>query len=84
MIATKTMNSFFVGLVQISSYTALGSLHGRLWFYGIALGLGASAGTWIGKTFLKKVSGNTFRIFVIIVMAISGLLMILKQLYKIF
>jgi uncharacterized membrane protein YfcA len=84
MIATKTMNSFFVGLVQISSYTALGSLHGRLWFYGIALGLGASAGNWIGKTFLKKVSGNTFRIFVIIVMAISGLLMILKQLYKIF
>lgn len=42
------MNSFFVGLVQITSYTALGSLHGKLWIYGIVLGLGASAGSWIG------------------------------------
>ncbi|MGN6541492.1 MAG: sulfite exporter TauE/SafE family protein [Ginsengibacter sp.] len=80
MIATKTMNSFFVGLVQISSYTALGSLHGKLWFYGIALGLGASLGNWIGKRFLKKVSGNTFRIFVILIMVISGVIMIVKQL----
>lgn len=80
MIATKTMNSFFVGLAQISSYTALGALHGKLWFYGIALGLGESLGNWIGKTFLKKVSGNTFRVFVIVVMAVSGVIMIVKQL----
>lgn len=79
MIATKTVNSFFVGLVQITSYAALGSLKGDLWMYGIILGIGASAGNWIGKTFLKKVSGNLFRKFVIAVMAISGIVMIAKQ-----
>jgi uncharacterized protein len=80
MIVTKTVNSFFVGLVQIASYTAIGSLHGELWLYGIILGLGASSGNWIGKRFLKKMSGNTFRVFVIIVMVVSGLIMIARQL----
>lgn len=32
MIATKTINSFLTGLVQISSYAALGSLTNKLWF----------------------------------------------------
>jgi uncharacterized protein len=84
MIATKTINSFFVGLVQITSYTALGSLHGNLWLYGIVLGAGASSGNWIGKIFLKKVSGSMFRKFVIIIMVVSGCIMIAKQLIKYF
>ncbi|MEO8719563.1 MAG: sulfite exporter TauE/SafE family protein [Ginsengibacter sp.] len=80
MIATKTVNSFFIRLVQIGSYTILGSLHDDLWLYGIILGAGASLGNWVGKKFLRKVSGKTFRVFVLVVMAISGLLMIVKQL----
>jgi hypothetical protein len=79
MIATKTMNSFFVGLAQISSYAALGSLKGELWLYGIALGMGASVGNWIGKTLLKKFSNELFRKFVIAVMVISGIMMLIKQ-----
>ena len=80
MIVTKTVNSLFVGLVQVASYAAIGSLHGKLWLYGIILGLGASSGNWIGKRFLKKMSSNTFRIFVIIVMVVSGLIIIARQL----
>ncbi|GGI23363.1 MULTISPECIES: sulfite exporter TauE/SafE family protein [Pedobacter] len=83
MIATKTINSFFVGLVQVSSYTALGSLTGNLWLYGLVLGLGASVGNWIGKRFLKKLSGEAFRKWVIVIMVISGVLMLVKQLGKI-
>jgi uncharacterized membrane protein YfcA len=82
MIATKTVNSFFVGLVQISSYTALGNLKGELWIYGIVLGIGASLGNWIGKKFLKKISGKQFRIIVIIVMVGSGIALIAKQVNK--
>jgi uncharacterized protein len=81
MIATKTMNSFFVGLVQISSYTALGSLKGNLWVYGIILGIGASAGNWVGKTYLHKVSGDLFRKLVIAVMVLSGIIMIVKHIW---
>jgi uncharacterized protein len=80
MIATKTMNSFFVGLVQISSYTALGSLTENHWIHGLILGFGASVGNWIGKKFLRKLSNQAFRKWVIAVMVISGLVMIIKQL----
>jgi uncharacterized protein len=80
MIATKTINSFFIGLVQIATYSALGSLKGNLWLYGLVLGIGASAGNWIGKTFLSKVSNALFRKLAIAVMVISGLIMIIKQL----
>lgn len=78
MIATKTVNSFIIGLVQITSYTALGSLQGRLWLYGIILGAGAAVGNWLGKRYLKKMSSNTFRVFVIIIMVVSGVLMVMK------
>ncbi|MET3115406.1 putative membrane protein YfcA [Pedobacter sp. CG_S7] len=80
MIATKTANSFLVGLVQISSYTALGSLKGKLWIYGIVLGLGASMGNWIGKLYLKKITNTFFRKLVIAVMVISGIVLIVKSL----
>jgi uncharacterized protein len=80
MIATKTINSFFIGLVQIATYSALGSLKGNLWLYGLVLGIGASAGNWIGKTFLSKVSNALFRKLAIAVMVISGVIMIVKQL----
>lgn len=76
MIATKTANSFFIGLVQISSYAGLGMLSGNLWVYGLAMGLGASVGNWIGKRLLKKVSGDIFRKLVIGMMVLSGILMI--------
>jgi hypothetical protein len=82
MIATKTINSFFIGLAQVSSYAALGSLKGKLWFWGIVMGIGASAGNWLGKRFLKKMSNEMFRKWVIAVMVLSGILMIVKQVGK--
>lgn len=84
LIVTKTVNSFFVGLVQISTYTILGALHGNLWLYGIVLGLGATAGNGIGKKFLHRLTGSLFRIFVIAIMVLSGILLIFKQLQKFF
>ncbi|HWV29001.1 MAG TPA: sulfite exporter TauE/SafE family protein [Dyadobacter sp.] len=79
MIATKTMNSFLIGLAQISSYAALGALKGKLWLWGLALGLGASAGNWLGKRFLKKLSNEGFRKWAIAMMVLSGIIMIAKQ-----
>jgi uncharacterized membrane protein YfcA len=80
LIATKTINSFFIGLIQITTYSALGSLKGNLWFYGIILGIGASVGNWVGKTFLKKITNALFKKIVIAVMVISGITMIVRQL----
>lgn len=79
MIATKTANSFLVGLVQISTYTAFGTLQGKLWIFGLVLGIGATLGNWLGKIFLEKISNKLFRQFVIWVMVISGAIMIMRS-----
>lgn len=83
-IATKTANSFLMGLSQIGSYTFFGLLHDQLWIYGIALGLGATLGNIIGKKFLSNMKSSTFRKLVIVLMVVSGILLIYGQLEKAF
>ncbi len=80
LIATKTVNSFFLGISQLGSYTFFGLLYPELWIYGIALGLGAIIGNIIGKRFLSKMKSTTFRKLLIILMVISGILLIYNQL----
>lgn len=80
MIATKTANSFFMGVVQIGTYTFLGALYGDLWIFGIVLGLGATAGNLVGKKLLSSMTDTTFRKYVLAVMVISGIYMIISKL----
>ncbi|MTB51990.1 sulfite exporter TauE/SafE family protein [Lewinella sp. W8] len=79
IIATKTANSFLMGLSQLGSYTFFGLLTAQYWAYGIALGLGATLGNILGKRYLKKMSDLTFRRWVIALMVISGGLLIATQ-----
>lgn len=79
MIATKTANSFFMGVVQIGTYSFLGALYGDLWILGIVLGLGATAGNLVGKKLLSSMTDETFRKYVLAVMVISGAYMILNK-----
>ncbi|WGK64626.1 sulfite exporter TauE/SafE family protein [Croceiramulus getboli] len=78
LIATKTANSFFVGLIQIGSYSFFGLLSGALWGYGTALGLGAIVGNILGKQLLKSMKPITFRRWVIAIMVVSGLLLLFQ------
>ena len=80
LIATKTANSFLMGLSQIGSYSFFGLLQNEYWAYGLALGLGATVGNVAGKKFLSKMKSSTFRKLLITLMAISGLLLIVRQL----
>lgn len=80
MVGTKTINSFMAGLVQLGAYSYFGSLPGDLWLSGVLVALGAGLGSYVGKSFLRKIDSKTFRKIVIAVMAISGLAMIYKQL----
>lgn len=79
LIATKTANSFFLGIAQISSYTFFGLLTTENWIYGISLGLGATVGSIIGKGYLKKMKSEQFRLFVILAMVLSGIVMIIRN-----
>lgn len=83
LIATKTANSFLMGLSQIVSYAFFGLLHSELWVYGISLGIGATVGNLVGKRFLVNMKSSTFRKFVIALMVISGILLIYGQLKNI-
>lgn len=84
LIATKTANSFFVGIVQIASYTFFGILTLKIWVYGFILGLGAVIGNIIGKRFLAGISISQFRIMLLILMVISGLIMIIRNVHVLF
>lgn len=79
MIATKTANSFVMGLSQLGSYTFFGLLTGQYWIYGLVLGLGATIGNILGKRYLKKMSDVSFRRWVIGLMVVSGLILIVTQ-----
>ncbi len=79
LVATKTANSFLMGLSQLGSYTFFGLLDRELWIYGIALGLGATLGNIIGKRFLTGMKSITFRRILLAFMFISGILLIYGQ-----
>ncbi len=83
LIGTKSINSFFIGLAQVSSYTVFGLLTPELWIYGFTLGIGATVGNLIGKNLLKKMTHVLFRKFVIVIMVISGCLLLYKSLVTI-
>lgn len=82
LIATKTANSFFIGISQISSYTFFRLLYNEYWIYGISLGLGATIGNILGKKFLSGIKSTTFRKLLILLMVISGTFLIYGQLAK--
>lgn len=84
LIATKTANSFFVGIVQIGSYTFFGVLTAKLWVYGLVLGLGAVVGNVIGKRFLAGMSVQQFRVMLILLMVVSGVIMMVQNIKVLF
>lgn len=83
LIGTKTVNSFLAGMAAIGAYTWFGALHGRLWLFGLAFGVGAGVGNVVGKVALGKISSETFRKLVIAMMVASGLFMIGQQIAEI-
>lgn len=76
LIATKTANSFFMGMAQLGGYSFFGLLREEYWGYGIILGLGAVLGNIIGKRLLGNISAEGFRILLLIFMVLSGFLLI--------
>jgi uncharacterized protein len=81
MVATKTINSFVAGLFQIGTYSVFGVLPRELWGYGVAIGIAAGLGSYIGKRILGGMESKVFRRVVIAVMVVSGMALIYRQLF---
>lgn len=80
MIATKAVNSFFVDFIKIGTYASFGAMTPELWYYGLAVGIGGGAGTWLGKRFLAHLSDRRFRQLVVWMMFAAGVVLLLKGL----
>lgn len=78
LTGTKTMNSFLMGLSQITSYTLFGLLTPTLWAYGLTLGAGAVVGNLVGKRWLDCISDVRFKQGLVVFMVFSGVLMVSK------
>jgi len=78
LIATKAVNSFLLAIAQLSFYTFFGALYGNMWYYGLSIGVGASLGNYLGKFLLQKISDKSFRLILVIFMALSGVIILLK------
>ena len=76
LVGTKGAQSFFMGIGQITAYSAFGLLSDRVWLYGLCLGLGASLGNYIGKRLLYRISEKKFRQILIGYMVLSGVLLV--------
>lgn len=79
MIGTKSFNSSIMHLTKIGTYTTFGALPTEFILYGVAVGIAAILGGWLGKRFLSDLKETRFRQFVIAIMVISGLLMLWEQ-----
>jgi len=78
MVATKTANSFLMGIAQLGGYAYFGLLTNETMAYGLALGGGAIIGNIIGKRTLQKISTTAFMQWVIALMVMSGIVLIYK------
>lgn len=80
LVGTKAVNSFVVGLVQVSTYVSFGLLDGDKLYYGLSIGVGALIGNVVGKRWLAKISDKRFLQLVILLMFITGCIMLAKYL----
>ncbi len=79
LLATKSLNVLVVHFAKLAAYAAFGVLSLNDLGYGVAIGLAALPGNWLGQRALQRVSEQRFRQLVISFVALSGLLMLWQQ-----
>ncbi len=79
MIATKSAHMVIVHIFKLIAYAYFGVLHFQYLGYGVLLGLAAFPGNWLGQQVLRKISQDRFKQFVMLFVALSGLLIIWRE-----
>lgn len=78
LVATKAINSFVMQLSKLIIYGSLGIMTQQVTSFGIALGLGAIIGTFLGKKHLLNIDADRFRTYTLIIMQIAGFSLLFK------
>ena len=84
MVGTKSFNSLFMQLTKVGAYISLGLMSGQAWLAGLALGAGAIIGAWLAKRQFANISAAQFRYGVIAMMTLSGVVMLLDAVRRLF
>lgn len=78
LVATKSLNSLVMQLTKLTTYTIFGALTWQTGIYGILLGIGAVLGIYLARNHLLNIQLERFRNYTLTIMAISGVLMLIK------
>jgi len=79
LVGTKSANVAAVHAVKIAAYLAFGALTPEHLIYGLAIGIGALPGNWLGQRVLERMDERQFRQVVLAFVAVSGLLLVWDQ-----
>lgn len=82
MVGTKSFNSLFMQLTKVGAYMSLGIMSQQAWLAGAALGTGAIIGAYLAKRQFVRISAAQFKMGVLIMMTISGVVMLIDALRR--
>ncbi len=82
MVGTKSFNSLFMQLTKVGAYMTLGVMSQQAWVAGLALGAGAIGGSYLAKRQFVKISAAQFKMGVLAMMTISGVVMLIDALQQ--
>ena len=79
MIATKAANQVFMHAVKIAFYCAFGVMTQNYWGYGLAIGLAAFPGNWLGRLALARIDDTSFRKLAFAFIFLAGTTLVWQQ-----
>lgn len=79
MIATKAANQVFMHTVKIAFYCAFGVMTREYWSYGLAIGLAAFPGNWLGRIVLARMNDASFRKLAFAFIFLAGTTLLWQQ-----
>lgn len=81
LTGTKALNSLFMQITKIISYSFFGALTLEIAGYGIILGCGAIFGILLARQHLKKINSASFKEYMLTFMLLCGISMLIKALF---
>ncbi|MEM8716187.1 MAG: sulfite exporter TauE/SafE family protein [Cyanobacteria bacterium P01_A01_bin.3] len=79
MISTKSANQVFMHTIKIAFYCAFGIMSPEYLGYGLAIGLAAVPGNWLGRTLLARMNDTSFRKCAFAFISIAGMYLLWDQ-----
>ena len=78
LIGTKSINSMFMQIAKLMTYSYFGIFTIEVISYGIAIGCGAIIGIFLARNHLKKINTMQFKQYTISIMFLCGIVMLYK------